>query len=284
MQLGELQNQLQRFTDRQISLLALSVDPAQESAAMVDRLGLDFVVASDQNQRVIQQFRVQNPTTRELALHAVYILDGDGRIYYRKVGLRRPISNELIDAIDAHRGTYPRNDEAIAPRQRIKVAFPQNNFQALLALSADVVLAKTIDIPALEEVMEVIRNGGSDDAVFAFRHMIKVSPDAPQQDLINAAIWMTRQLTLRDNADALSAGRQLRQRLERLEELEGAMAGSSTTAPTASDDLLVENLSKARAGLSVLRREIERNALAWRLRSAKTTLRVYRELARAGRS
>ena len=92
MQLGELQHQLNRFQDREVSIVALSVDPAPESVAMVERLGLDFAVASDEEQRVIRQFRVQNPDTQELALHAVYIVDGRGEIYYRKVGLRRPVS------------------------------------------------------------------------------------------------------------------------------------------------------------------------------------------------
>ena len=257
---------------------------------MVDRLGLNFVVASDQNQRVIQQFHIQNPDTRELALHAVYIIDDQGQIYYRKVGLRRPVSAELIDAIDAHRGTYPQHDRADEPRRRINVAFPQNNFQALLALSAEVSVPGSVDKTALETVMEIIQNGGSDDAVFAFRRMIKASPSATEQDLIDAATWMTRRLALPDNDEALDAGRRLRKRLSRVDELERAIASytpSSLNAalePTPTQEELVENLTKARAGLSVVRREVDKNAAAWRLRSAKTTLRVYRELARAGRS
>ena len=114
MQLGELQNQIARFERRQVNVVALSVDEPAASQAMVNRLGLSFPLGSDPEQQVIKAFRVQNPDTRELAIHAVYVVDEHGVVFYRKVGLRRPLSQELIDAIDAERGDYPRSDEAPA--------------------------------------------------------------------------------------------------------------------------------------------------------------------------
>jgi peroxiredoxin len=96
-----------RFAKRDMSVIAISVDAPHESLRLIDRLGLSFSVASDPALHIVKAFNVQNPGTRELALHAVYIVDKDRRIFYRKVALRRPTSEELIDAIDAHRGTYP---------------------------------------------------------------------------------------------------------------------------------------------------------------------------------
>ena len=102
---------------------------------MIERLGLTFDLASDPQQTVVKAFGVQNPSTRELAIHAVYIVDTDGTVLYRKVGRRRPVSAELIDAIDVFRGVYPRTDEKIQPRKSIAVAYPENNFQALISVA-----------------------------------------------------------------------------------------------------------------------------------------------------
>ena len=49
-------------------------------------------------------------------------------------------------------------------------------------------------------------------------------------------------------------------------------------------DALQQRLERARAGLARIRAEVDRNAQAWQLRSAKTTLRSYREVARASRA
>ena len=104
MQLGELQHQIARFQRRGVNVAALSVDKPRDSEAMVKRMGLTFALGSDADQAVIKAFRVQNPDTQELALHAVYIVDQQRRVFYRKVASRRPTSPELIDAIDAYRG------------------------------------------------------------------------------------------------------------------------------------------------------------------------------------
>ena len=58
---------------------------------------------SDPGMKVIdQQFHIRNPREPELAIHAVYLLDREGRVYYRKVGRRRPLSPEFIAAVDWH--------------------------------------------------------------------------------------------------------------------------------------------------------------------------------------
>lgn len=279
MQLGELQSQIERFNNRGIGVIALSVDPPNDSLAMIERMGLSFDVASDPNQRVVQMFRVQNPDTRELALHAVYIVDEQGKVLYRKVGLRRPTSAELIDAIDIHRGDYPQTDRAEPRRGPLNVAYPQNNFQALLEISAAGAVPLTVDQPSLQEVMTLIRAQRSDDAVFAFRRMIENSSQADRQALYDTAAWMTREVFFTDKPEAIVAGSQLSQRLARVQLLDSQHRAATGEA---SEDELLHQLARARASLSVARADITKQAIQWNLRYAKTMLRSYRELARAG--
>lgn len=279
MQLGELQSQFERFERRGVSIIALSIDPAKDSVAMIERLGLAFSLASDPNQRIIQMFGVQNPDTRELALHAVYIIDEQGKIFYRKVGRRRPTSTELIDAIDAFRGEYPQHDKTEPRSGPLNVAYPQNNYQALLEISAVTELSATVNRPALDEVMALIEQRRSDDAVFAFRRLITLSTDADTQALFDTAAWMAREVYVGNQPAAITAGKELRKRLSRVNQLSTDL--EQADSDNGKDELL-HMLARARAGLSVTRADIQKQAAGWNLRYAKTMLRSYRELARAG--
>lgn len=261
-----------------MEILALSVDEPEASLAMMDRLGLDFALGSDPEQHVIQAYRVQNPDTRELAIHAVYIVASDGEIYYRKVGRRRPVSQELIDAIDAHRGDYPRNDEAIEPRARVAVAYPQNEFQGLLTVSTVTGLPATIDPDAFAEVRTKLAARNLDDALIAYRTLLRASPEATEQELLDSAGWLTRTLFFTPDAEPLTAGTELAKRLDRVRTLEAALEAAENADER---DELLHTLARARAGLTLARNDIERQASAWRLASVKTTLRSYREVAHA---
>ncbi len=278
MQLGELQHQHERFVQRGVTVLALSVDEPEASLALIQRLGIRFPIGSDPEQEVIQAFRVQNPDTRALAIHAVYIVDSHSRIFYRKVGLRRPLSQELIDAIDAFRGEYPRTDEIVEPRQRINVAYPQNEFQALLTASSVEALPSGIDPTAFESVLMLIHDRQSDDALVAYRTLLGKSQDASEQALLDSAAWLTRMRFFSDLPDAIETGKLLSWRLGRIRELEQAL-----TTVTDDDELdaLRQTLARARAGLQMTRAEIELKSESWNLRRAKTTLRSYLEVARA---
>ncbi|MGV0035991.1 MAG: redoxin domain-containing protein [Candidatus Azotimanducaceae bacterium WSBS_2022_MAG_OTU7] len=64
MQLGELQSQLQRFANRGVKVVAISVDPPAHSRSMIRRMGLEFPIVSDERQEVQKAYRVQNPDTR----------------------------------------------------------------------------------------------------------------------------------------------------------------------------------------------------------------------------
>jgi hypothetical protein len=278
VQLGELQHQIERFERRGVSVIALSVDEPEASLAMIDRMGLSFPLGSDPDQRVIQAFRVQNPDTRELAIHAVYIVDGDGVIFYRKVGLRRPVSQELIDAIDAFRGEYPRTDEAVAAPEPIAVAWPRNNFQALLGVSAVDRLPAGIDPDGFGQVLALHEARRSDDALVAFKGLMTASTTAGEEALLDSAAWLMRQRFFAGNSRAIEVGQQLAWRLSRIRELERAL--DKAVGADEKDELL-HTLARARAGLTVTRTEIDNHADEWNLRYVKTSLRSYREVVRA---
>jgi len=279
VQLGELQNQIGRFKTRGVSVIALSVDEPAASVVMQKRLGLSFVLGSDPEQKVVRAFGVQNPDTRELAIHAVYIIDEAGSVFYRKVGRRRPVSQELIDAIDAHRGVYPRTDETIAPRKRSAVDYPSNYFQTLLTVIKVHELPDAVDEDTFNRVYSIIQRGGSDDATIAFMAFAARSVKANQAALFDAASWLTHLLFFVDQPEALKAGRNLAQRLRRVRELEGMIKASAEDVD--QKDALQQTLAKARAGLSLVQAEISDNASKWRLTRAKTTMRGYRAVAEA---
>ena len=276
MQLGELQNQIDRFQRRDTAIIAISVDRPSDSMAMIQRLGLSFALASDPDQNIVKAYGVQNPDTKELALHAVYIVDEQGSIFYRKVALRRPVSAELIDAIDAHRGVYPQSDR-VAPRKRIAVAYPQNNFQALIEIAAVDALPGSIDDRGFAEVQGLVAARKSDDALFEFKRLIR-STDASTEDLYAAASWLIRQRFFPDNTAAMETGIDLRRRLRRVDDLEQQ---EQAAAGSPEHDELLHTLAAARAGLTRVRADISNHAEEWNLRYAKSSLRSYREVVRA---
>ena len=279
MQLGELQHQKQRFDRRQAQILGVSVDTPTDSLAMMERLGLTFDLLSDPDQALVKAFGVQNPDTKELALHAVYVIAQNGDVVYRKVGLRRPVSAELIDAIDAHLGQYPQTDEVL-PRKRSAVAYPRNDFQAIIEVArAPAELSEELRKP-LESTMALIRSRQSDDAVFAFRRYLS-SVSASEEELRDVVRWMVAELFFGNNTQAetvFARGRDLSRRLARVSELSEVEAGARGTD---AHDQALHQLAAARAGLVRARTEIEQNAQAWRLRSVKTSLRAHFELVAA---
>ncbi|NKB99191.1 MAG: redoxin domain-containing protein [Pseudomonadales bacterium] len=226
MQLGELQHQIERFERRGVDVVALSVDKPKDSLAIQKRLGISYHLGSDPEQSVVKAFRVQNPDTQELALHAVYILDQDGRIFYRKVARRRPVSNELIDAVDAHLGTYPQTDP-VKPRQRVEVAYPVNNFQAILEIADANGLPTSIDDDAFNVVLDEAMQIHSDDALIALVRFMEQHAHVGEQDLLATVNWLTRRIyfppEFSDRERVFELGIQLRDRLSEVQRLEHAI-------------------------------------------------------------
>ncbi len=277
MQLGELQNQIERFERRSATIVGISVDAPTDSLAMIERLGLTFPLGSDPDQEVVRAFGVQNPDTRELALHAVYIVEPGGHIVYRKVARRRPVSAELIDALDAHAGVFPQHDPA-APPARIAVAYPRNNFQALVEMAGVEALPAGIDGKRFSNVQQLVAEGRSDDALFAFKALVESSLAAGSDALFDAAAWLVRERFFANNEAAMTVGLDLRRRLARVAELE---ARERAIASTAEHDEVLHALAAARAGLTRVRATVSNQAEAWNLRYAKASLRGYREVVRA---
>lgn len=96
--------------------MAISVDPPSATLPWAEQKGLTLPLATDPEQRIILRFGISNPDEPELALHAVYIVDEEGKVFYRKVARRRPYSQEFLDAIDHHYGRWPR--EPATPPER----------------------------------------------------------------------------------------------------------------------------------------------------------------------
>jgi hypothetical protein len=255
------------------------VDKPLDSVALVTRLGLTLTLASDPTQTVVKAFRVQNPDTQELGLHAVYVVDEHSKVIYRKVARRRPVSNELIDAVDAYYGTYPQQDRA-ERAQPINVAYPLNNFQALLESSSVQGLPSTINVNDFSVVLDLAREIHSDDALIALRLFMEANAHLKTDDLLQTVNWLTQQIYFPDDHTPLETGRQLSQRLGQVNELETKL--NNTTEAEARDKLLDE-LQKARALLTRTRAVISNNASEWRLRLLKTSIRSYREVVHAAK-
>ena len=267
-------------------MVALSVDSLSDSANMISRMGLSFVIGSDPDQEVVKAFRVQNPETKELALHAVYIVDREGRVYYRKVARRRPTSIELIDAIDAYHGNYPSDEASLLKsevkrdvnRKRIAVAYPQNIFQAIIEISEVTELPETISSQGAANVYSQLLKRKTDDSLIAFRSLVRASVGASQEELLQAATWLVREVFYSRDLEVFALGGELKLRINRVRQLEQLYKQSQDAT---EKDKLLEQLAGARAGLSVARASVSKKAGDWQLNFAKAMLRSYREVALA---
>lgn len=261
-----------------MSIVAISVDRPHHSERMIKRLGLTFPLASDSDQRIIKAFNIQNADTKELAQHAVYILDDKGRVFYRKVARRRPVSAELIDAIDASRGEYPKKDQR-KTRPARRVAYPSNNFQTLIEMASVDKLPSGIDQDRFRQVLQTAQAGASsDDLLIAFRAFVEGSSEVSEDQLLSTANWLARQRFIATMPAALTAGTELHRRIERVTELERA---HTQALDAASKDKLLHTLAAARGGLAKARATVSNNAGQWNLRYAQGALRGYREVVHA---
>ncbi|MCA9649320.1 MAG: redoxin domain-containing protein [Myxococcales bacterium] len=101
-----------QFDERGVTVVALSVDEPENTLPWAEKKGLTMALASDPQQEIIGRFDLVNPDVPDLSLHAVYIVDEQGKVFYRKVARRRAYSAELLDAIDYHYGRWPRSGTA----------------------------------------------------------------------------------------------------------------------------------------------------------------------------
>ena len=97
--MGDLQKHLPEYDARGVSVVALSVDPPEATLPWADKKGLSIPFLSDPEMKIIGAWDLVNEQA-ELSWHAVYLIDTDGTIFYRKVGRRRAYSKEFLAAID----------------------------------------------------------------------------------------------------------------------------------------------------------------------------------------
>lgn len=107
-----------QFDERGVSLVAISVDVPADTLPWAEKKGLTLPLASDPELELIRRLGLENPDVAELALHAVYIVDEEGVVFYRKIARRRAYAQEFLDAIDYHYrdrdGRWPRAQPAAA--------------------------------------------------------------------------------------------------------------------------------------------------------------------------
>jgi len=236
-------------------------------------MGLAFPITSDEFQEVQKVYRVQNPETQELALHAVFIVGEDRRVFYRKIASRRPKSQELLDAIDYYQGHYPVADLPMT-HDGIVVAFPTNDFQALLELATNGVLPVSIDPALFMPMIDLIRRGDLDDATVSYRAVMQnLAGSHSEQQLLATAAWFAR-TTVDLPDEAMLTGRALNQALLLRREIGQRQKANISQTNT-------RELDAVQKDLDTLRATVRKNAVNWRLRSAKTMLRSYRELSLA---
>jgi peroxiredoxin len=87
-----------------VTVVVVSVDAPEVSIPWAQKKGFTFPMVSDPDLEVIRRFGLENTDVGNLSLHAVFILDEQGKIFYRKIARRRPYSPEFLDAIDYHYG------------------------------------------------------------------------------------------------------------------------------------------------------------------------------------
>ena len=96
----DLRKHLADYDERGVTVVALSVDPPDVTVPWAAKKGLSFPLASDPELKIIRGWNLENKGVGDLAFHAVYLIDTDGTIFYRKVARRRAYSKEFLTAID----------------------------------------------------------------------------------------------------------------------------------------------------------------------------------------
>ncbi|TPV92744.1 MAG: peroxiredoxin family protein [Myxococcales bacterium FL481] len=98
-----MQRALPQIQSRGATLVAISVDEPHQSAAWARKRGLAFPLLSDPDLAVIDAFDVRNEQAGDLPLHAVFIVNREGNVTYRKIARRRVRPDELLAALDGER-------------------------------------------------------------------------------------------------------------------------------------------------------------------------------------
>lgn len=100
-QLGKLQEHTADFAAKGASIVAISVDPADKSAALADKIGVEFPILSDLDLATIKNYGIED-VGNDISLPASFVIGRDGKIAYAYIGDRprdRPEVPELLGAL-----------------------------------------------------------------------------------------------------------------------------------------------------------------------------------------
>jgi peroxiredoxin len=96
-----LQDGLSRIERAGASLVAVSADTDEESAALAEKLALRFPLVSDPDLEVTSAFGLRQ-AGKDVALPAAYVLDAERRVLWRSVGtsiVERPTLEDLLRSL-----------------------------------------------------------------------------------------------------------------------------------------------------------------------------------------
>ena len=100
-QLGKLQKHAAEFAAKGATIVAISVDDAQHSAALAERVDAEFALLSDPDLATIRSYGIED-VGNDISLPASFVIGTDGTIGYAYIGDRprdRPEIPELLAAL-----------------------------------------------------------------------------------------------------------------------------------------------------------------------------------------
>ena len=100
----ELQNNYQEFESRGVEILAVSTDSLEDTAGIVDRIGIQFPVLYNIEGDVPRSYGIFNLYGDGLATGSAFLVDLDGTVAWREIysGVHDLIrSSDILAAIDA---------------------------------------------------------------------------------------------------------------------------------------------------------------------------------------
>jgi len=100
-QLEEMGQREAAFSERGASLVAISVDPVETSAALAERLDVGFPLLTDADMATIRAYDVEHEG-EDFARPATYVIDAEGEVAWVWVGERagdRPALEDILAAI-----------------------------------------------------------------------------------------------------------------------------------------------------------------------------------------
>jgi peroxiredoxin len=91
-----------------VALVAISVDPVEDSARLAGKEGIGFPLLSDPDLKIASAYGVAMKG-QDIAVPAIFIVGRDQRIHYKHVGESisdRPSPDTILDAVDRMRGAH----------------------------------------------------------------------------------------------------------------------------------------------------------------------------------